>query len=70
MLRSNGVMATASADDAGGVEAALQAQGVRVLVPDSQAAKARHLLAEPAQPQQPNRFQRWVVRLLGGKVDL
>jgi hypothetical protein len=67
MLRSNGVRAAVSADDAAGVEVALQAQGVRVLVAQDDAATARRLLAEPSGPARPlNRFQRWVVRLLGG----
>ena len=45
MLRSNGVMAAVSADDAGGQEPALQAQGVRVLVAACDEAAARQLLA-------------------------
>jgi hypothetical protein len=45
MLRSNGVRAVISADDAGGVEPPLQVQGVRVLVAASEAAEARRLLA-------------------------
>lgn len=67
MLRSNGVAAAVSADDAAGVEVALQAQGVRVLVAADDAAAARRLLAEPTTSAGPlNRFQRWVVRVLGG----
>jgi hypothetical protein len=46
MLRSNGLQAVVSADDAGGVEPQLQLQGVRVLVAPSDAAAARQLLAE------------------------
>ena len=45
MLRSNGVRAVLSADDAGGQEPQLQLQGVRVLVPPSDEASARRLLA-------------------------
>ena len=45
MLRSNGVRAVLSADDAGGQEPQLQLQGVRVLVTPSDAAAARQLLA-------------------------
>ena len=45
MLRSNGVRAVLSADDAGGQEPPLQIQGVRVLVPSSDEALARRLLA-------------------------
>ena len=47
MLRSNGVRAVVSADDAGGLEPQLQLQGVRVLVPVSEEGLARQLLAEP-----------------------
>jgi len=46
MLRSNGLRAAVSADDAGGVEPQLQLQGVRVLVAASDEAAARRLLAE------------------------
>lgn len=66
MLRGHGIAAAVSADDAGGVEVALQAQGVRVLVPDADAPQARALLREPTEPARLNRVQRWVVRLLGG----
>ena len=45
MLRSNGVTAVLSADDAGGQEPPLQLQGVRVLVTPSDQAIARQLLA-------------------------
>jgi hypothetical protein len=45
MLRNNGVRATVSADDAGGQEPQLQAQGVRVLVAPADEAVARQLLA-------------------------
>lgn len=67
MLRNHGVRAAVSADDAGGVDLALQAQGVRVLVPEDQAGKARDLLGEPDADKRLNRFQQWIVRLLGGK---
>lgn len=67
MLKSYGVHAAVSADDAGRVDLALQAQGVRVLVPDSEVAQARQLLdAESAPDATLNRFQRLLVRLLGG----
>ena len=46
MLRSNGLRAAVSADDAGGVEPQLQLQGVRVLVASDDEAAARQLLAE------------------------
>jgi Putative prokaryotic signal transducing protein len=45
MLRSNGLSAAVSADDAGGQEPQLQLQGVRVLVAASDEASARQLLA-------------------------
>jgi len=46
MLRSNGLRAAVSADDAGGQEPQLQLQGVRVLVASADEAAARQLLAE------------------------
>ena len=46
MLRSNGLRAAVSADDAGGVEPQRQLQGVRVLVATDDEAAARQLLAE------------------------
>jgi len=46
MLRSNGLRAAVSADDAGRMEPQLQLQGVRVLVAASDEAAARRLLAE------------------------
>jgi Putative prokaryotic signal transducing protein len=46
MLRSNGVRAAVSADDAGGQDPQLQLQGVRVLVAPEDEALARQLLAE------------------------
>jgi Putative prokaryotic signal transducing protein len=45
LLRSNGVDAAVSADDAGGQEPQLQLQGVRVLVASTDEAAARELLA-------------------------
>jgi hypothetical protein len=45
MLRSHGLRAAVSADDAGGEEPQLQLQGVRVLVAPSDEAPARRLLA-------------------------
>jgi hypothetical protein len=44
MLRNNDLRAVVSADDAGGQEPQLQAQGVRVLVPAADAPTARRLL--------------------------
>jgi hypothetical protein len=45
MLHSHGVSATVSADDAGGQYPQMQMEGVRVLVPRSDEASARRLLA-------------------------
>jgi hypothetical protein len=45
LLRSNGLRAVVSADDAGGQEPPLQLQGVRVLVTPADEAPARRLLA-------------------------
>jgi hypothetical protein len=69
MLKSHGVRAAVSADDAGGVEVALQAQGVRVLVPEGDASTARRLLPdEPRSGRELNRVQRLLVRVLGGST--
>ena len=45
LLRSHGLSARVSADDAGGQEPALQVSGVRVLVTPSDEDAARELLA-------------------------
>ena len=45
LLRSNGLRAAVSADDAGGQDPQLQLQGVRVLVAPSDEASARQILA-------------------------
>jgi hypothetical protein len=45
MLRSHGLTAAASADDAGGQYPQMQVQGVRVLVAPSDEASARRLIA-------------------------
>ncbi len=45
MLRSHGVSAAVSADDAGGQYPSLQTEGVRVLVAPSDEDSARRLLA-------------------------
>jgi hypothetical protein len=45
MLRTHGVRAAVSADDAGGQYPQLQLEGVRVLVAPSDEASARRLLA-------------------------
>jgi hypothetical protein len=46
LLRSNGLKAGYSADDAGGQEPQLQLQGVHVVVASSDEAQARQILAE------------------------
>jgi hypothetical protein len=46
LLRSHGLRAAAVTDDAGGQEPQWQLDGVRVLVPSSDAAAARRLLAD------------------------
>jgi hypothetical protein len=46
LLRSNGVRAAVSADDAAGLDPQLQLEGVRVLVAPSDEAAARRILAE------------------------
>ena len=48
LLRSHGVRAVVSADDAGGQYPQLQRDGVRVLVAPSDEASARQLLAAAA----------------------
>lgn len=50
LLRSNGLRAVVSADDAGGLQPPLQIQGVRVLVTPSDEAPARQLLAAADDP--------------------
>jgi putative signal transducing protein len=69
MLRNHGIKAAVSADDAGGWDPQLQTgSGVRVLVPASDAGRARQLIGEEEAPAGPlNRFQRLLVRLLGGR---
>ena len=70
MLRNNGLKAYASADDLGGVDLALQAQGVRVLVSETDGQAARKLLNHSNSvhlpTRSPNTFQRWLITLLGG----
>jgi hypothetical protein len=46
LLRTNGLRAAVSADDAGGQDPQLQLEGVRVLVTPSDEAAARRILAE------------------------
>jgi hypothetical protein len=72
MLRAHGVNAIVSADDLGGVDMALQMQGVRVLVSEEDESTARQLLNqhEPlvSEPTILNGFQRWLLRVLGGGI--
>ena len=69
MLRSNGIRAAISTDDAGGWEPQMQiGSGVSVLVDEEHAARARELIGDEPEPSKPlNAFQRLLVRLLGGK---
>jgi hypothetical protein len=70
MLVDHGIAAILSADDLGGVDMALQMQGVRVLVSLEDEPAARQLLNElqplVSIPKAPNAFQRWVIKFLGG----
>jgi Putative prokaryotic signal transducing protein len=50
LLRSQGIAAAVSADDAGGQEPQLQLGGVRVLVAPADQEPARRILAEAQQP--------------------
>ena len=50
MLRSHGLRAAVSADDAGGQYPSMQTEGVRVLVAPSDEASARELLAAADDP--------------------
>lgn len=70
MLQNSGMTAYISADDLGGVDLALQAQGVRVLVSETDGQAARKLLNHPNSvllpTRSPNAFQRWLITMLGG----
>lgn len=68
MLRNHGIKARVSADDLGGVDLALQAQGVRILVSPADEHEARRLLGESSLPhvKPPNALQRWLFSILGG----
>ena len=69
MLRSKGVPAWVSTDDAGGMQPALETQGVRVMVPFADAGTALKLVGDaPPEHGELNVFQRWVVRFLGGRA--
>ncbi len=50
LLRSSGLSAAVSADDAGGQDPQLQLEGVRVLVAPADATLARQLLAATETP--------------------
>ncbi len=70
MLGNHGIKARVSADDLGGVDLALQAQGVRVLASANDEHEARKLLGESesslSNRKAPNAFQRWLFSILGG----
>lgn len=70
MLREHGIKARVSADDLGGVDLALQAQGVRILVTAADEQQARKLLGESQRTlthqKPPNALQRWMFSILGG----
>ena len=70
MLRNNGIEAYVSADDLGGVDLALQAQGVRIIVSETDKQSAKELLAHStpvmSKSKPPNAFQKWLFTLLGG----
>jgi hypothetical protein len=69
MLKGHGIRAAVSADDAGGADLALQAQGVRVLVREKDVSKTRRLLQnEPPPGREPNSIQRLIIRFLGGSA--
>ena len=57
MLRSHGLRAAVSADDAGGAEPQLQLQGVRVLVAPSDEVPARRLIAPAHPPPRPTTWR-------------
>lgn len=71
-LRSAGVSAHMSADDEGGMNLALQTGRVRILVDAEDEAEAHRILrdTEPKHEVQraPNGFQKWLWKLLGGKI--
>jgi hypothetical protein len=66
MLRGHGVDAVMSADDLGGVDMALQMQGVRVLVSKEDEYAARQHEPLVSATKAPNAFQKWLFKLLGG----
>ena len=53
LLKSNGLRAAVSADDAGGQDPQLQLEGVRVLIAPSDEAAARRILAEQTSEEPP-----------------
>ena len=54
LLRSNGVAAIVSADDAAGLDPQLQLQGVRVLVAPADETSARQVLAAAGTDEPPS----------------
>jgi len=70
MLRNYGIRASASGVDDWSQYPSIQAQGVRVMVPDGKVDQARRLLGNSAGSQSGagdlNKFQRLILRMLGG----
>ena len=70
MLRTHGIEAIVSSDDAGGMQGGLQTQGARVLVAEDDADEARQLIedsegrAATSAPAPLNALQSWLVRML------
>ena len=68
LLHTHHIRAWVSTDDASGVEAALSAQGVRVMVLPEDGERAKRIVGDPpGPPPRLNGFQRWVVKILGGR---
>ena len=70
LLLNHDVDARSSGDDAGAVDLALQSQGVRVIVNDIDQEVAREILGlelpSTVMNRPFNRFEAWLIRLLGG----
>ena len=71
-LHSGGVRAHISADDEGGMNLALQQGRVRILVAPEDEIEAHRILMESSDEVRldklPNRFQKWLWKLLGGRL--
>ncbi len=72
-LKSGGVRAVISADDEGGMNLALQQGRVRILVSKEDESEAHRILEESfgqtRNTKSPNRFQKWLWKLLGGRIS-